>query len=227
MDDLPPLRKATRIVDAVYHTLREAIISGRLKAAQQLSVPELARRLTVSRSPVREAVLQLVADGLAREQPRKGVVVVTIDLPDLLEIHEIREMTEALSARLCAERIDAHGVQALREIIETQQRCVEQDDAAGYFETNSAFHAAIADFARNHRLKDIVASLEGQMRIGLRKVSSDSGQRRDGIVEHSRIVDAIERRDGSEAERLMRQHIAQTKERLARLLRSELASDAA
>jgi DNA-binding GntR family transcriptional regulator len=169
----------------------------------------------------------LVADGLATDQPRKGVVVATIDLADLLEIHEIREMTEALSARLCAERVDAHGVRILREIVDKQKKCVADDDAQGYFETNNAFHDAIGSFAKNPRLKDILSSLEGQMRIGLRKVSLDGEQRRDGIVEHSLIVDAIERRDGDEAERLMRQHIAQTKERLARMLREEVALNAA
>jgi DNA-binding GntR family transcriptional regulator len=97
MSDLQPLRSAIRIVDAVHESLREGIMSGVLVPGQQLSVPELARRLNVSRSPIREAVLQLVSDGLAVEQPRKGVVVATVELDDVLEIHEIREFTEASS----------------------------------------------------------------------------------------------------------------------------------
>jgi DNA-binding GntR family transcriptional regulator len=73
-------------------------------------VPELARRLNVSRSPIREAGLQLVSEGLAVEQPRRSVVVAMIELNDVLDIHEIREFVEALSARLCADRIDAEGI---------------------------------------------------------------------------------------------------------------------
>ncbi|KAB2920726.1 MAG: GntR family transcriptional regulator [Hyphomicrobiaceae bacterium] len=83
---LPQLDASVRIVDRVHATLHEAILAGSLEPGSQLSVPELSRRLNVSRSPVREAVLQLVADGLAVEQPRKGVVVSTIDHEDIAEI---------------------------------------------------------------------------------------------------------------------------------------------
>src|SRR5450631_4514476 len=124
MSDLQPLRPATRIVDAFHESLREGILSGALPPGQPLSVPELARRLNVSRSPIREAVLQLVSEGLAVEQPRRGVVVAMIELNDVLEIHEIREFVEALSARLCAERIDADGIAELRDIIARQETCV-------------------------------------------------------------------------------------------------------
>jgi DNA-binding GntR family transcriptional regulator len=219
MSNLQPLHSATRIVDAVYESLREGIMSGVLVPGQQLSVPELARRLNVSRSPIREAVLQLVSDGLAVEQPRKGVVVATVELDDVLEIHEIREFTEALSARLCAERIDSDGVAELRKIVAHQEACVAKDDAAGYFRTNAAFHEAIGRFSRNSRLHDILISLEGQMRIGLKRVSFESEQRRRGVLEHAQIVNAIEKRDEDRAERLMREHIAKTRKRLAEQIR--------
>lgn len=215
MPDLQPLRPATRLVDAAHESLREGILSGALPPGQQLSVPDLARKLNVSRSPIREAVLQLVSDGLAVEQPRKGVVVATIEINDVLEIHEIREFVEALSARLCAERIDADGVVELRAIVERQEKCVAKDDAAGYFQTNAAFHEAIGRFSRNNRLHEILISLEGQMRIGLQRVSSEGEQRRRGVAEHAQIVNAIEKRDGDQAERLMREHIAKTRKRLA------------
>jgi DNA-binding GntR family transcriptional regulator len=91
MNDLPQLSPATRIVDTVQDALRDAIFGGSLRAGEALSVPELARRLNVSRSPVREAVLGLVAQGLAVEQPRRGVVVATIEADDLVAIHEVRE----------------------------------------------------------------------------------------------------------------------------------------
>jgi DNA-binding GntR family transcriptional regulator len=227
MTDLQPLRPATRIVDAVHESLREGILSGVLPPGQPLSVPELARRLNVSRSPIREAVLQLVSDGLAVEQPRKGVVVATIELNDVLEIHEIREFVEALSARLCAERIDADGVAELRAIIARQEKCVAKDDAAGYFQTNAAFHEAIGRLSRNNRLHDILISLEGQMRIGLQRVSSEGEQRRRGVQEHAQIVNAIEKRDGDRAERLMREHIAKTRKRLAEQVRKAKSQVAA
>lgn len=215
MSELPKLRAAGRIVDAVRECLREAIFSGQLVPGEQLSVPDLSRRLEVSRSPVREAVLQLVADGLAIEQPRRGVVVTTVEIGDLLEIHEIREFVEALSARACAERIDAKGIEELRAILNEQLTSVEHGDAAGYFATNARFHAAIGRHARNPRLRDILLSLEGQMRLGLRRVSSDPAQRTRGLAEHRSVLAAIEAGDPDLAEQRMRAHIANTRARLA------------
>ena len=156
MSDLPQLAPATRIVDSVQDTLRDAIFGGALRAGEQLSVPELARRLNVSRSPVREAVLGLVAQGLAVEQPRRGVVVATIETPDLVAIHEVREFLEAGAARLCARRIDKAAVEGLRRIVADQKRAVKNNDAAGYFRTNSALHGAIAAAAGNARLAQIL-----------------------------------------------------------------------
>jgi DNA-binding GntR family transcriptional regulator len=214
MSDLPQLAPATRIVDAVQDTLRDAIFGGSLRAGEPLSVPELARRLNVSRSPVREAVLGLVAQGLAIEQPRRGVVVATIEARDLVAIHEVREFLEAGAARLCAKRIDKTGVDRLRRILADQQRAVKQKDAAGYFRTNSELHAAIAAAAGNGRLEQILRTLENQMRIALHRVASDERHMRSGYDEHRRVVEAIAAADENAADQAMRAHIANTISRL-------------
>jgi len=214
MSDLPQLSPATRIVDTVQDALRDAIFGGSLRAGEQLSVPELARRLNVSRSPVREAVLGLVAQGLAVEQPRRGVVVATIDVNDLVAIHEVREFLEAGAARLCARRIDKAGAERLRHILAEQKRAVKEKDAGGYFRTNSALHGAIAASAGNPRLEQIVRTLENQMRLALHRVASDERHIRSGYAEHQRIVDAIAGGDEPAADEAMRTHIASTIERL-------------
>lgn len=77
--DLGPMEISSRFVDAIACKLKEAIVAGTLAPGTPLSVPALVRHLAVSRSPVREAVLQLVGHGLAVEQPRKGAVVATVD----------------------------------------------------------------------------------------------------------------------------------------------------
>src|SRR5215475_11209851 len=152
MNKLPQMSPATRIVDAVQDAVRDAIFGGTLRAGEALSVPELAHRLNVSRSPVREAVLGLVAQGLAVEQPRRGVVVATIAADDLVAIHEVREFLEAGAARLAAQRIDSAGVERLQKILAEQQRAVKDHDADGYFRTNAELHRAIALGAVNQRL---------------------------------------------------------------------------
>jgi DNA-binding GntR family transcriptional regulator len=207
---LAALNPATRIVDAVQASLRSAILEGALRAGEQLSVPELARRLNVSRSPVREAVLGLVAQGLAVEQPRRGVVVATIKSTDLLAIHEVRVFLEAGAANLCAQRASATLATALREILREQESAVKEGDAAGYFRTNAALHRAIAQGAGNERLAEILMRLEDQMRIALREVAANRAHMREGLVEHRAVVEAIAARDAAAAEHHMRSHIAKT-----------------
>jgi DNA-binding GntR family transcriptional regulator len=213
-DALPLLPPATRIVDTVQAALRRAILDGTLREGEALSVPELARRLKVSRSPVREAVLSLVAQGLAVEQPRRGVVVATVDPADLLAIHEIRVFLEAGAARLCAERITEAGIGALRTILREQEAAVKAGDAAGYFRTNAALHRAIARAAGNERLVLILATLEDQMRIALHRLVAYHAHLRAGLGEHRAVVEAIAARDASAAERRMRRHIENTAARL-------------
>src|SRR3954464_15602205 len=215
MTDLPVLGTAARIVDTVQGALREAIFQGTLRAGEQLSVPELARRLNMSRSPVREAVLGLVAQGLAVEEPRRGVVVATIDPADLLAIHEIRVFVEACAARLAAQRIGDAQIKALLGILREQEAAVKSADAAGYFRTNAALHRIVARAAGNDRLTQILATLEDQMRIALCRAAASRAHMRGGLAEHRAVVEAIAARDAAAAEQRMRAHIESTIARIS------------
>ncbi|MEJ1963576.1 MAG: GntR family transcriptional regulator [Gammaproteobacteria bacterium] len=212
--ELPSIRPVTRLVDSVRKALRTAILDGTLPPGSPLSVPDLSRRLQVSRSPIREAVLQMVADGLAVERPRRGVAVASIAPQDVVEIHVIREALEALSARLCAARIDEKGLADLEAILERQKECVRQNDGDGYFETNAAFHSLIARYSGNQRLQEILAVLSVQMQMGLRQVAGHPDQQRLGLKEHRLVLDAIRAGASARAEKLMRSHMTYTKQRL-------------
>ena len=218
MSVLAALKPTTRIVDSVHQALRAAILDGALSPGQALSVPELARQLDVSRSPVREAVLALVADGLAVEQPRRGVAVVEIDANDLLEIHEVREGIEGQAAKLCAARAPGVTLRALADVLARQLTIVERDDAVGWHDTNAEFHRLVAESTGNRRLAEVLLALQRQMRLGLRSVSSEREQRRRGLGEHRAILEAIVARDAEIAERLMRDHIRRTRATLAKSL---------
>jgi DNA-binding GntR family transcriptional regulator len=213
-----------RLVDGILARLRAAIVGGELGPGTQLSVPALSRRLEVSRSPVREAVLQLVGHGLAVEKPRKGVVVATIDHEELVRIHEIREYLESAAARYCAERADPDGITRMDEMLDRQRLAVAGQDAAAYFRTNAELHRLIAQAAGNPRLAEILERFEGQMAIALHRVSSDPAHMREGLREHEAIVAAILNGDGEAAERAMRRHIAATLARVRRLHATEMQS---
>lgn len=222
--ELSGIQPVGRIVDSVRATLRAAILDGTLPAGFPLSVPELSRRLQVSRSPVREALLQMVADGLAVERPRRGIVVASVAPDEVLQIHEIREALEALSARLCAGRIDKDGLKELEEILARQAESVRRNDADGYFHTNAQFHATIARYAGNPRLQSILEALEIQMKMGLREVATRSEQQRLGLQEHQKVLQALRSGVAEQAEKRMRSHIHDTKERLKQRLAAPAAA---
>lgn len=208
--DIGPVGGTVRLVDAIAGKIKDAILEGRLGAGTQLSVPALARNLAVSRSPVREAVLQLVGQGLAVETPRKGVVVATVDRDELLRIHEIREYLEAAAARYCAERAPPEIVDRLGSLLAHQKRAVEEGHAEGYYKTNASMHRLIAHGADNPRLVHMLAQLEAQMTLALQRIATSPDHMAAGLKEHARIVAAIGEGKPDAAEAAMRAHIAAT-----------------
>ena len=208
-----PIIGATRVVDQTVTALRQAILSGDLRPGQKLSVPALALRMGISRSPVREAVLALTAEGLAVESPRRGVVVTELGPKETDAIHEARGPLEGFAARLAAER-GASGLRGqLDEILAIQAGAVIVGDEKGYFRTNAAFHGTIAAACDNAELHRLLTSLEGRMALALRRVAARPGHRQNALAEHRAIAAAIGARDGDAAEATMRAHLVATRHR--------------
>jgi DNA-binding GntR family transcriptional regulator len=208
-----PAIGAARVVDETLAALRRAILSGELAPGQKLSVPALAERLGVSRSPVREAVLALTAEGLAVESPRRGAIVADLDPEAVDAIHEARSPLEAFAARLAAERGPDNLAGQLRTILDQQAVAVTTNDEDEYFRTNAAFHAAIATACGNIEIRRLLRALEGRMALALRRVAAQRSHRKSALAEHRAIVVAIAARDGDAAETAMRAHIAETRRR--------------
>jgi DNA-binding GntR family transcriptional regulator len=202
-----------RVVDAAAAALRAAILSGELAPGEALSVPALASRLGVSRSPVREAVLVMVAEGLAVERPRRGVVVAAISREDADAIHEVRAPLEALAAQLAATRIDDAALLALAALLTEQERLVAAGDELGFFRSNAAFHAAIAAGAANPELSRLMGSLEGRMSLALLQVAARPEHRSTALAEHRRVLHALLKRDAAAAEAAMSHHLDSTRAR--------------
>jgi len=203
-----------RLTDAVHSRLREAILTGDPAPGQQLSVPALAKVLNVSRGSVREAVLQLVADGLAEERPRRGVVVITLGHEELRHIHRIRESLDGLAARLCAEHSSSTLCDQLRVTLNAVGAATSCNDGAGYVEIDAAFHAQIADACGNPMLAALIERLHDQMRVALVPIAEHHTHRHPGLEELQRVLDAIADGDPDAAETAMRVHIRRTRELL-------------
>lgn len=191
--------------ERIVRRLRDAIITGDFPATARLREPELAGRLGVSRTPLREAIRQLEAEGLVNTVPRVGTFVSEVHPQDVENTYAIRAVLEGLAARQAAENLDPAKAARLREILAELER--KQADYRAYHEAAGRFHEVIFALSGNERLQTIYQSLTHQV-ARFRSLSLALPQRPErSLREHKRIATAILRGRGKEAEQLMRVHV--------------------
>jgi DNA-binding GntR family transcriptional regulator len=191
--------------ERIVRRLRDAIITGDFPATTRLREPELASRLGVSRTPLREAIRQLEAEGLVHTVPRVGTFVSEVHPGDVENTYAIRAVLEGLAARQAAENLDPAKAARLREVLAELER--KRTDYRVYHEAAGRFHELLFALSANERLQALYQSLTHQV-ARLRSLSLAIPQRPDlSFREHRRIATAVLHGRGREAEQLMRAHI--------------------
>lgn len=200
--------------EAVFRSLCEALQAGSYRAGDRLREEEVAQRLKVSRTPVREALGRLAARGFVEPAGGRGVVVRSLDIPEVLELYAMREIMEGAAARLAAEHASAPEIDALRDIEQAFTEASANDTAEKAREMaretarlNRAFHEAICRAARNRYLDNASRELQDWIALLGPTTFTVTGRPSTSHGEHQAIVDAIAARDGDKAEQLARAHI--------------------
>jgi DNA-binding GntR family transcriptional regulator len=202
------------VFDTVHAELRNAILDGQLAPGTALSVPALAREFGLSRTPVREAVAQLVTEGLAHSQPHRGAVVASFTPRELNELYIVREGLEGVAARLAAEQRNATVEAELDKLLAVQVRSQRKGDERSFVESSFAFHTLIANASANATLFSLIDALQNRTRLAMQHGSTVAGHMSEGALEHRHILDAIRLGDGAAAEESMRHHLRCTLTRL-------------
>ncbi len=199
-----------RAAERAYASVRDGIVRGKYRAGTRLTEQELARSAGVSRTPIREALRRLQAEGLVRFEPNHGAVVAPFEIEDAEEIFELRAALEPLSARRAAENATAEQIEELRELANRQKAEVER--ASGEYitrigELNDRFHRRVQAAARSGRLEKTLAGLiEAPLILRTFRQYSPEELRR-SADQHLELVQAIETRDTEWAYEVMRTHI--------------------
>lgn len=202
MNEYLPLR------DVVFNTLRRAILRGELKPGERLMEIQLANKLGVSRTPIREAIRKLELEGLVLMIPRKGAEVAEITEKNLRDVLEVRCALEELAVQLACERIDKAKLQDLHAAAEHFCEILDSDDITAIGEADEAFHDVIFAATDNERLIQLLNNLREQMyryRIEYLKKKECHPQL---LEEHAAIIEAIEAHDKEKATQITTQHIA-------------------
>ena len=177
--------------------LQHAILDGVLKPGERLRAEALARRFGTSRTPVREALLQLEAQGLVEVEPNRGAVVRTFDRDDLFDLYQVRALLEPRAAALATANITQQDIQRLEEL------CDSDDLIAA----NEQFHRIIVEAAGSPRLSVAMRAASGIPRTFRSVFWHDERQRAESLMCHRRLVAAFKARDAPLAEATMRMHI--------------------
>lgn len=184
--------------------IREAILRGYLKPGQRLDQNEIAELLNVSRSPVREALRTLAAEGLVQVYPHRGAVVAELSPEELEEIYFIRGVLEGLAARLAAPKMDDDRIATLGEIL---QELEATTDPGRWVELNRRFHHTIYQAASRPRLISIIENLRNTSAPYIRQFIASSEHMREARESHRRIFEACKMRDGMLAQEETQKHL--------------------
>lgn len=193
-----------------YETLRQEILSGKLKPGEPLKERDLVARLGISRTPVREALRRLVADGLAEMRPRRSIVVSTYSEEELREIFELGSVLEAHVAAMAAAKATPQDVARLTELHHRIEDLVatSPDNVLRKFpRLDQEFHHAITDVARNSRIAEMLRQTMN-MRLLTRVMNRyESADFSKSVDHHRRITEAIASGDPEGARQAMADHI--------------------
>lgn len=197
------------LTESVHNALQELIFNGDLQPGAPLSVPALAAQLNVSRTPVREAVQQLIYEGLATHTRNAGARVTLLDDEAVNAVFEVREVLDGLAARNATLIASRAVIEQLRKMVQVQRELLDdKPDRRRDARLDLEFHTLIRDTAHNRPLSDALARLDGQSHLYRSDMWTTDLNRRLAVAEHERIVAAIEAGDAEGARAAACAHVA-------------------
>ncbi len=192
------------VSEKVFLALRDAIIKGTLKPGKRLKENDMVKLLNVSRTPLREAFVKLESEGLIVKNNAGWYRVAEISTKEIKELVQIRSVMEGLACKEAVKRINSHEIEKLKSLVND---LIDSDDDVEKLRLGTEFHNTILQVADNEKLISLYRiAMHHFIRYKALTISIH-GRRDEAGKEHIKILNAFVRRDGAEAEALMRQHI--------------------
>ena len=201
MDAYLPLR------DVVFNTLREAILKGELKPGERLMELQLAAKLGVSRTPIREAIRMLEQEGLAVTIPRKGAEVAKMTEKDMEDVLQIREALDELAAKIACEQISEEQLEELVATMHEFEESTKTDNVKKIAEADVKFHDIIYQSTGNPNLVNMLNNLREQMYRYRVEYLKDENNYPTLMKEHKDIVEGLVRKNKTQVTETMHQHV--------------------
>jgi DNA-binding GntR family transcriptional regulator len=198
------------IREHAYLYLKEMILEGELKAGDRLIERELAGKLNISRTPIREALFRLESQGFVKTVPRKGVVVSNISEQEVIEVFTILASLEVLAVKMAAQRMDSETQIELEQKIQ-ELRALEDQAEEDFNLEHIQMNRLINKASKSPKLFDILSGLIDYIHMAANMGYETPGRRKESLKEHIDIMKALHDKEAELAEYLMRIHIENSK----------------
>ena len=207
--------------DVVFNTLREAILKGELKPGERLMELQLAAKLGVSRTPIREAIRMLEQEGLAVTVPRKGAEVARMTEKDMEDVLQVREALDELAVNIACEKITEEQLDNLRQAMKEFEASTKSGDVKGIAQADVLFHDIIYQSTGNSKLVSMLNNLREQIYRYRVEYLKDADSYPNLMKEHEEIEHALAKRDKKKAIKTMQVHVDNQAEAVKKMIREQ------
>jgi DNA-binding GntR family transcriptional regulator len=214
----PPAAKAPPAAERVYAHVKSAVLDRRYEGGTLLTEGDLAEAVGVSRTPVREALLRLEAEGLLKLYPKKGALVLPVSAQEIADVVETRLLVEQHAVRKLVGAVPAALIVRLEESLAEQREHAASGDLGAFAVADRGFHAEIVRAAGNRMLAQIYDQLrDRQLRMGVAMMHAEPSRAAKSITEHAEILEALRSGDARAADDVVGRHVS----RVGTLVRGE------
>lgn len=208
--------------DVVFNTLRDAILTGKLVPGERLMENQLADKLGVSRTPVREALRMLELENLVELVPRKGAQVLDMSEKDITNILEVRSALEGLATSVACKKMSKEDLQQLKNLEVDFEKAVAENDVEHFVDIDEDFHDLIFAATENDKLISIFRNLRIQLyRYRMAQAKNNETSMSTIVAHHRSIIRAIENHDSEEGASIAQGHIKYQTESILRFVRNK------
>ena len=208
--------------DVVFNTLRDAILTGKLVPGERLMENQLADKLGVSRTPVREALRMLELENLVELVPRKGAQVLDMSEKDIVNILEVRSALEGLATSVACKKMSKEDLQQLKNLEVDFEKAVAENDVEHFVDIDEDFHDLIFAATENDKLINIFRNLRIQLyRYRMAQAKNNETSMSTIVAHHRSIIRAIENHDAEEGASIAQGHIKYQTESILRFVRNK------
>jgi DNA-binding GntR family transcriptional regulator len=203
---------SSSLKDMAYQTLRRMILTGELPAGTQITEAEIAEQLQVSRTPIRESIMQLEHEGLLRIVPYKGIFVYEMTMNDMRDLLQLRYWLELHAVEEAAVRVTDRDTAEMEELVRDQEQALQAGDMFEFMELDRRLHLRIAQAVGNAKLVKALENLRDQLvACGLRGLGKRD-RAAQVLDEHREIIESLKANDPEGAVRAMNQHFVRVRD---------------